>query len=69
MKYIEISRYENDKLLGSYIQEPKQLLNAIDSEFFDVENFEDKAKGLKIILKVIEMKPEEYEKLPEFTGY
>lgn len=57
--------YKKDVLLGFYIQPYDNLMQAIDSEFDDVE--ENKDSYLK--LKIIEMTEKEYNKLSEFTGY
>ena len=63
MKYIKVTRSD---VKGSYIQERKDLLYIMDSEFDDFDNLNP---GVSITLTVVEMSPEEYAKLPEFAGW
>jgi hypothetical protein len=59
MKYIKIIRNGH----GGYIQPLHEMANAIDGEFDGSEI------GDTITLKLVEMSEEEYENLPEFTGW
>lgn len=85
MKYIKISRYEKKPsskpvtdvlgnnvhpieniFVGGYIQSFNKILEAIDGEFDDIEDMDI---GTKIVMEVVEMTEQEYNKLPEFEGY
>jgi hypothetical protein len=57
-KYIKVERSDAP---GSYIEEFKNILNILDGEFDN--------PGVQIILTVVEMSQEEYESLPEFSGW
>lgn len=53
-----------DVLLGLYVQQPNEVLNAIGGELnCDIET------GTKIVLEVVELTEDEYNQLPEFRGY
>jgi hypothetical protein len=60
MKYLKIKRFN---ARGSYIQPMGAIQDIIDSEFSDSEI------GDRIILELVEMTEDEYNKIPEFMGW
>ena len=48
---------------GSYVQPLDQIANSIDGDFDGAE------AGTKIELELLALTADEYEKLPEFTGW
>ena len=58
--YIEITRSD---ISGSYIQPLEGVFSAIDGELDGIE------KDVFVHLKAVVMTQEEYENLPEFTGW
>lgn len=65
------SKYVQIKLIGengSYIQPIDDLLQALDGEVDDIRAGIVGTK-ISIELEVVEMSDEEYEKLPDFTGW
>jgi len=67
-KYVQVSRYENGELLGSYTEEldKQNLFDVIDGEY---DSINEQEVGTKIELEIIEMEEEIYNNLPEFAGY
>jgi len=61
-KFIEIKLFTNNKFQGSYIAR---------TETFSIKDLLDGAEKYAdcYCLSVVEMTEEEYEKLPEFTGW
>jgi len=68
MKYAEISLWIDGKKQGSYAQELGSLMEALDGELdgWDQENAE---RGTELRVCVIEMQPNDFEKLGEFEGW
>lgn len=64
MIYIKITRSDTD---GSYIQPLDDIQYAIDAELDGAAEWGE--PGTKITLELVEMSEEEYEALPEFTGW
>lgn len=60
MKYLKVTRFD---VGGSYIQPLSKMGDVVDGEFSDAE------AGDKIILELVEMPEEDYERLPEFMGW
>lgn len=68
--YFKINRYEKYdsvvKCIGSYFQPKNEIQNAIDAE---VSGIEDSSNFHMITIEASNLTDEEYEKLPEFSGY
>ncbi len=62
-KYIRFSRSD---LSGSYIQPLSKISEAVQTEFEYMDEIES---GTIISLEVVDMTEQEYENLPEFTGW
>jgi hypothetical protein len=63
-RFVKVTRNDTD---GSYIEPPDKVLACVDGEL--VQGIEYWEVGDAITLTVIEMTQEEYDKLPEFTGW
>lgn len=64
MKYYEIERFESNILIGRYIQTKEELKNVLEEILMDENEIGD-----NWLIEIVEMSEEEYNDLPEFTGY
>lgn len=62
-KYIKITRSDVD---GNYTITQDELLGVVEGELDGLEYLPD---GTQVIMTVVEMEENEYEKLPEFQGW
>lgn len=60
-----MEKYVKINLVGGngYVQPLSEIHQAVDAEFHDADT------GTRLILTLIDMTEEEYEKLPEFMGH
>ena len=63
-RYIKVTRSDAD---GSYIETIENVMNAFDTEVIDQADW--KEPGDSVTFTVIEMTPEEYAAITEFTGW
>jgi hypothetical protein len=66
--YFKISRYENKKLLGSYVvKKIKKMKEYINAELMNLnDNFDE---NIEIKITPIKLTKKEFEEMKEFTGY
>lgn len=63
MKYIQITRSD---VTGNYIEKRENIIAAVEGE---LDNIDYMDMGTQIILTIVDMEQQDFEKLPEFLGW